>query len=216
MSLLEESIVYRKNIEGRLGEKVRILDGEIEALRTSGMVRHSAQLGQIAPEFTLPDAHRQEVSLSHLLQKGPVVLCFYRGEWCPFCNLELRAYQQILPEIEALGAALVAISPEKPEFGQVLLDKHKLTFPVVSDAENKVGRAYGLVYQVHQEVKDLSDGVLQLNLADRNGHETWELPIPGTFVIDAQRIIRFAHAGPNFMTGRAEPEEVLKVLQVIV
>ena len=140
MSLHDDSSALRKNLEAKIGDKIKVFDRENEALLQSGIVKNSPSIGQKAPDFTLPNATGGEVSLSGLLKKGPVVLSFYRGEWCPFCNLELRAYQQALPKIEALGAAFIAVSPEKPEFAQLLLDKQKLTFPVLTDHENLVGR----------------------------------------------------------------------------
>jgi thiol-disulfide isomerase/thioredoxin len=112
MSLQDDSTALRKDLKAEIGDKIKVLDREIEALLQSGITKNSLQVGQKAPDFTLPNATGGEVSLSSLLKKGPVVLSFYRGEWCPFCNLELRAYQQALPEMKALGAAFVAVSPE--------------------------------------------------------------------------------------------------------
>lgn len=212
MSLQDDSTNLRKHLEQKIGDKVKIFDRESEALGKSGIVRKSLQVGQEAPDFALPNATGGVVSLSSLLQEGPVVISFYRGEWCPFCNLELRAFQQVLPEIEALGAAFVAVSPEKPDFGQLLVEKQKLTFSVLSDHGNVVGRKYGLVYEVNAEVKDLSLTMGKLDIAKRNGSEVWELPIPGTFVVDTKRVARFAQVDPNFMTGRANPDAVLDVL----
>jgi len=211
MSLYEESVMFREKVQQLLGEKIDTLTGSFETLSVSG----AAQVGQLAPEFTLPDAHGTEISLAHLLSKGPVVLSFYRGEWCPFCNLELNAFQRLLPEIDALGATLVAISPEKPDFALAIAEKNKLTFPVLSDLGNAVARAYGLVFASTPEAKALLLDTFHLDLAERNGDASWELPIPGTFVIDTQRTIRFAHVDPNYMTGRANPETVLAVLHDI-
>src|SRR5205807_7762678 len=135
ISVQDDSTALRKDLEVEIGDKMKHLDPEVEALLQSGIIKPSLQVGQKAPDFTLPNATGGEVSLSSLLKKGPVVISFYRGEWCPFCNLELRAYQQALPEMEALGAAFVAVSPEKPEFAQLLADKQKLTFPVLTDHE---------------------------------------------------------------------------------
>jgi thiol-disulfide isomerase/thioredoxin len=120
MSLQDDSSALRKDLEAKIGDKIKFIDCETEALLQSGIINNSLQVGQKAPDFTLPNATGGEVSLSSLLKKGPVVLSFYRGEWCPFCNLELRAYQQALPKMEALGAVFVAVSPEKPEFAQLL------------------------------------------------------------------------------------------------
>ncbi|HZB88946.1 MAG TPA: peroxiredoxin-like family protein [Terracidiphilus sp.] len=215
MSLHEESVAYRDKAKQMLGEKFNIFTSQIEALTASGAAKRSAQAGQHAPDFTLPDAHGSAISLSSLLAKGPVVLSFYRGEWCPFCNLELHAYQQVLPEIKALGATLVAVSPEKPDLGLLATEKNSLTFPVLSDLGNTVARAYGLVFTTSPEVKALQQSAFQLSLPDRNGDESWELPMPGTFVIDTQRIIRFAHVDPDYFAGRANPEEVLVTLRGI-
>src|ERR1700735_3871141 len=113
-------------------------------------------VGEQASLFSLPDATGQMVELAARLEQGPLVLSFYRGEWCPFCNLELRAYQQALPKMEALGEVFVAVSPEKPEFAQLVADKQKLTFPVLTDHENLIGRKYGLVYQMNSEVKAIA------------------------------------------------------------
>ena len=211
MSLQNDSSALRQDVEEKIGDKIKFIDGETEALIQSGIIENSLRVGQRAPDFTLPNATGGEVSLSSLLTKGPVVLSFYRGAWCPFCNLELRAYQQALTKIEALGATLVAVSPEKPEFSQILADKQNLTFPVLTDHENLIGRKYGLVYELSFEVKAIALNFGN-DISKRNGSDKWELPVPGTFVIDTKGVVRFAHVDPNFMTGRADPEAVLDML----
>src|ERR1700732_3408952 len=211
MSLQDDSSALRKNLEAEIGDKIKVLDRETEALLQSGIIKHSLQVGQKAPDFTLPNATGGEVSLSSLLKKGPVVLSFYRGECCPFCNLELRAYQLALPKMEALGAAFVAVSPEKPEFAQLLADKQDLTFSVLTDHENLIGRKDGLVYQLSSEVKAIALNFGN-DISKRKGSDKWELPVPGTFVIDTKGVVRFAQVDPNFMTGRANPEAVLDIL----
>jgi peroxiredoxin len=215
MSLHDESVSFRDNVQEMLGEKFDIFTSQIDALTASGIVGRAAQVDQQAPEFTLPDAYGNDISLSGLLQKGPVVLSFYRGEWCPFCNLELKAFQKALPEITGLGATLLAISPEKPDLGLATTEQYQLTFPVLSDLGNSVARAYGLVFTTSSEVKALQMAAFNLNLEDRNGDASWEIPIPGTFVIDSSRTIRFAHVDPDYFTGRANPEAVLAVLRSI-
>jgi peroxiredoxin len=113
--------------------------------------------------------------------------------------------------MEALGAAFVALSPEKPEFAQLLADKQKLTFPVLTDHENLISRKYGLVYQMNSEVKAIALNFGN-DISKRNGSDKWELPVPGTFVIDMKEVVCFARVDPNFMTGRANPEAVLDIL----
>jgi peroxiredoxin len=211
MSLQDDSSALRKDVEEKIGDKIKFIDRETEALLQSGIIKNSLQVGQKAADFTLPNATGGEISLSGLLEKGPVVLSFYRGEWCPFCNLELRAYQQVLPKMEALGATFVAVSPEKPEFAQILADKQNLTFPVLTDHENLIGRKYGLVYQLSSEVKAIALNFGN-DISKRNGSDKWELPVPGTFVIDTEGVVRFAQVDPDFMTGRADPEVVLDIL----
>jgi peroxiredoxin len=173
------------------------------------------KVGDAAPEFTLPDAFGHEVSLKSLLAEGPVVISFYRGEWCPYCNIELRELQEALPKMRALGAQLIAISPEKPEGGIVATEKNKLTFPVLSDFENKLARQFGIVFQVGDAVKDLAKNVFKNDLTLRNGEASYELPVPATFVIDATGIIRFSHVDADYMTGRVEAETVVAALEAI-
>jgi peroxiredoxin len=143
------------------------------------------------------------------------VISFYRGEWCPFCNIELRGLQQLLPRMQHLGATLIAISPEKPDFGVIATQKNELTFPVLSDYGNKVARQFGLVFQSGQEFTEFSKNVLQNDLALRNADGSYEIPVPGTFVVDTAGLIRFAHADVDFMTGRAEPEAVVATLEAL-
>jgi peroxiredoxin len=144
-----------------------------------------------------------------------VVVSFYRGEWCPFCNLELRALQEVLPEMEKLGATLIAISPERPDHGIIATEKNKLTFPVLSDFGNKVARQFGIVFQMGQELKEFSKNVFKNDIAVRNGEDSYELPVPATYVIDKAGVIRFAHVEVDYMTGRAEPEAVLVALDAL-
>ena len=216
MSLREESAQGRQRAEQHLGENMKILDADIARVNSSGLPEQALQTGQTAPDFTLPDAYGKQVSLSGLLAQGPVILSFYSGEWCPFCNLELSAYQRILPQIAEMGATFVAIFPEKPDFGKAAIDKNELTFPVLSDGGNKVARLYGLAFEVGKDVRHLSENVFKNDIAARNVDNTWQLPVPGTFVIDMERIVRFRHVDADYITGRVEPEEVLQALHAAV
>ena len=213
MSLYEQTAAHKVKAEGMLGEKFGILADAIEDVRSSGLANRAKAVGTVAPDFSLLDAFGSSVSLRELLAVGPIVLSFYRGEWCPFCNFELHALQEVLPQIQALGATLVAVSPEKPDFGAIATEKHKLTFPVLSDAGNQVARQYGLVYQVSEDQKTMSLNMFQLDIAARNADGSWELPIPATFVIDPNSTIRFAHVDPDYMLGRADPQSILAALR---
>ena len=215
MSYIQEAEAYKAKAQERLGDRFTILTDDINRVRSSGVLDHALRVNDSAPDFSLPDAFDHEISLSMLLREGPIVISFYRGEWCPFCNLELRALQQALPEINKLGANLIAISPEKPDNGIVLTEKNKLTFPVLSDFRNAVARRFGIVFRVGDEVRDLSKNVFRNDLALRNGEDSYELPVPAKFVIDGRGIVRFAHVNVDYMTGRVEPEEVVAALQAI-
>lgn len=215
MPCKQEAEAYKAKVQERLGEKFTILTDDMDRVRSSDALQHALRVGDSAPAFTLPDAFDQEISLGPLLAKGPVVISFYRGAWCPFCNLELRALQQALPELRALGATLIAISPEKPEGGITLTEKNDLTFPVLSDFHNKVARQFGIVFQIGDDLKELSLNVFKNDLAIRNGDDSYELPVPATFVLDAGGVIRFAHVQVDYMTGRAEPEEIVVALKAI-
>ncbi len=215
MSIHQEAAEYKAKVQEMLGEKFSVLAGDMDRVRAAGTVDDALKVGQLAPEFTLPDAFGHPVSLSALLARGPVVISFYRGEWCPFCNIELRALQQALPAMEQLGATLVAISPELPDHGIVASEKNKLTFPVLSDFGNNVARQFGIVFQVGQELKEFSLNVFKNDLALRNGEDSYELPVPATYVLDTSGVIRFAHVDVDYMIGRAEPEEIISALKTM-
>ena len=166
--------------------------------------------GEQAPDFTLPNAVGRPVTLSRFLADGPVVVTFYRGIWCPYCNLQLKAYQKVLPEILGLGASLMAVSPQNPDKSQATLLKNFLQYEVLSDHANATARQFGLVYQVPERVRALylSFGT---DLPAFNGDRSWELPIPGTFVIDGDRRIVLAYADSD-PRNRLEPRAILDAL----
>ncbi|CAN5233066.1 hypothetical protein BH11MYX1_BH11MYX1_31260 [soil metagenome] len=139
------------------------------------------------------------------------VVAFYRGGWCPFCDLQLRAYQNVLGEIRALGAELVAISPQLPSYAEQDVEVKALTFPVAYDANNAVARTFGLVFELGPVLQQLQTGFGSIVLTF-NGGEKRELPIPGTYVIDREGIVRLAHVDPNY-TVRLEPTKILATLR---
>jgi peroxiredoxin len=168
-------------------------------------------VGTEAPEFELPDQNGKNVSLSELLAKGKLVVCFIRGRWCPFCVAQMEAMNAILPQIEQAGAALVAISPQTVKQSFFMHDQHKLRFPLLSDAGNKIARQFGLTYRVSEEQKVLYQRTF-VNLPFVNGDDSWELPIPAIYIIDRDGTVLFASADEDY-TERPEPDEILKLLQ---
>jgi peroxiredoxin len=172
---------------------------------------HAPQVGDQAPDFALPDQRGEEVYLSALLRAGRVVLIFYRGEWCPYCNLQLRTFQAHLDEIAALGAQLVAVSPETPDHSLSMAEKNQLGFPVLSDVGAAVIDRYGLKYEVDAESRALFEAVGN-DVGAHNGPGGWVLPAAATFVIGVDGAVRYANVRGNW-TERAEPAEVMAVLR---
>jgi peroxiredoxin len=169
-------------------------------------------VGDQAPDFELPDATGRPVRLSTLLQDAPVVLSFYRGEWCPYCNLTLHTWQQRLPELTTGGGQFVAVTPQRPSNALSITEKHQLAFPVLSDETQDVIRAYKLRFDLPPELKDLYANAWGLDLTEQNADGSWSLPVPGTFVVDRDRRIRFAFASADYRV-RAEPDDVLAALR---
>jgi peroxiredoxin len=169
------------------------------------------QVGDAAPDFTLPDQDGEDLRLSQLLEQGPVVLIFYRGEWCPYCNLQLRTFQARLPEIAAVGGRLIAISPQTRDHSVAMANKNDLGFPVLSDVEGEVIELYGLRYEVDAETRKLYDTAGN-DLAEYNGQGGWILPAAATFVIGTDGRVRYANVRGDWRE-RAEPDDVLAVLK---
>lgn len=192
-------------------DRLKDLLSIVEQVSASGVAEKALKEGAQAPDFTLPDALGKAVTLSHLLEYSPVVITFYRGEWYPFCNLALRAYQQAWPQLRALGASLVAISPQTPDHSLSTGEKKELTFPVLSDVGNHVAQAYGLVFTIDEAVRPACQQV-GANLPTFNGDDSWELPMPGTFLIDQSGIVRLAFVNPDY-TRRLDPSVIIARLE---
>ncbi len=179
----------------------------IGQLMNSGAAENALKEGAQAPNFTLPNARGNAVTLSHLLTQGPVIMTFYRGQWCPYCHLALRAYQQALPHMQARGASLVAISPQTPHHSRAMAEKLELTFALLSDMGNQVARQFGLVFTIDEAVRGAHKQVCAY-LPAFNGDNSWELPMAGTFLVDQSGTVRQAFVHPDF-TRRLDPSVVI-------
>src|SRR5258706_6256224 len=168
-------------------------------------------VGSKVPEFQLQDHDGKSVSSSDLLTEGRLVLCFIRGRWCPFCVGQMEAMNLILSEIERAGATLAAISPQTVKQSLFIRDKHKLRFPLLSDASNKVARQFGLAYPVPDEQRIVYRRAF-VNLPFVNGDESWDLPIPATYILDRNGIVLYASANEDY-TDRPEPCDIVRLLQ---
>jgi len=191
-------------------EVIEAFEKSIEELRNSGIAKGLA-VGTTAPDFSLANQTGDIITLSEEMAKGPVILTFYRGEWCPFCNLELRAYQRIIDDIRQAGAQLLAISPLTPDHSLTVQEKNELSFHVLSDLRNKIADNYQLTFKLPDYLHEIYRS-LGYGLDKYNGDDSWELPVPATYLIDSQGIIRFASVDPDYRT-RMDPAELLNLLR---
>ncbi|HHH44073.1 MAG TPA: AhpC/TSA family protein [Gammaproteobacteria bacterium] len=194
-------------------EQQAIVGAAFQELLSSSVAAAARTSGDPAPDFVLASVRGGSLSLREALADGPVVLSFYRGSWCPFCNLELNALQQCLPDIRTCGARLIAVSPEKPDASLTHAEKLDLEFDVLSDPGNRVANEYGLVMSVHESLRPL---YLEwgIDLPGANGDDRYELPVPATYVIDRDGIIRAAHVDKDY-TKRMEPDDILAALRTL-
>lgn len=182
-------------------------------LADSGQAAHALTLGDRAPRFHLPTATGQTLALDDLLTDGPVVLTFYRGAWCPYCNIALRCLQQHHEAITARGARLVAVSPQIPDESLTLTEKHGLAFDVLSDIGSDTAKQYGLAFDLPDDLAAVYDR-LGFDLQRVNGGHPRTLPLPATYVIDRDGVIRWSFVDTDYTT-RAEPADILAALDSV-
>jgi peroxiredoxin len=206
----ELDALREKSAKSAPPERVRAYEQGIDEVRKSGVIDKALKVGDRAPEFALPDATGKDVKLSELLGRGPVVVTWYRGAWCPYCNVALRGFQKSLPEIRSAGATLVAISPQTADNSLSTAEKDHLQFSVLSDRGNRVARALGVAYKVPKVVADQMKG--RLDLSKFNGDDSGELPLGATYVIDRGGVIRYAFVDADYRK-RAEPADVVAALR---
>jgi peroxiredoxin len=182
----------------------------VAELKQKCLAVNTLPVGSKVPEFQLQDQDGKNISSSDLLAKERLVLCFIRGRWCPFCVAQMEAMNLILPEIKQAGATLAAISPQTAQQSFFMRDQHKLRFSLLSDPGNQVARKFGLSYQVPEEQKAVYKRAF-VNLPFVNGDDSWELPIPATYIIDRDGTVLCASANEDY-TERPEPVEIVRIL----
>ncbi len=190
-------------------EKKQLYAEGIEAVEKSGILQNAKKEGDQAIDFTLTNATGKAIKLSTYLEQGPVVLTWYRGGWCPYCNLTMRRLQQELPNFTEAGATLLALTPELPDRSLSTAEKHELQFEVLSDVGHAVAKSYGIVFELTPEVAKIYQNAFDLH--GYNGDESNELPLAATYVIDQSGKIRYAFLDAEYR-NRAEPTAILQVL----
>lgn len=195
-------------------DKLEIMDRAAKELASSGLRAAAQKVGDCVEDFILMDTHGVPVRLQQLLSAGPVVISFYRGGWCPYCNIELRGLQRALSRIKKVGASLVAISPQLPDHSLSTEEKNHLEFPVLSDVGNVVARRFGIVFTLPEDLLKAYE-TFKHGLNEMNGQAGGtELPIPATFVLDRRGVIQLAHVDEDY-TRRLDPELVLDMLHTL-
>jgi peroxiredoxin len=180
----------------------------------AAMPEPGLKVGSRAPDFSLPDAFGNSTRLSDLLARGPVILTFYRGAWCPYCNLQLKALKESLPHFRRYHAQLVAVTPQTPDRSAGQIEKDGYPFPILSDLDDRVMKTYNLYFEVPEELRTLYVENFSLDIAAYNGEGRYGLPVPGTFIIDRQGIIRATFADTDY-TKRMEPAAIIEALAAL-
>jgi peroxiredoxin len=218
MKLPEQLAEFRRNFEAGgppynapawIHEPMHRATAELVASRAAD---RALKAGDRAPAFALPDVDGKRLSLADLLAQGPLVLSFYRGVWCPYCNLDLQALQKALPQIESLGAQLVAVSPQTAANTRRSVRDNNVSFPILSDLGNEVAAQFGLRFTLPDYLQDLYKNVFKNDLAVNNGESSWTLPMPARYVIGQDGVIAYAEVNPDY-TQRPDPAELAPVLQ---
>lgn len=204
----------RAEMNSRAPQPVVERQGELlEALKDHGVASHALGVGDPVPMFSLPDQVGAEIRIQDMLKMGAVVISFFRGEWCPYCQTELNALHMALPEMEARNARLVAISPQTLGHTMSTAERLLLEFSVLSDPGNDVAREFGLAFEIPEEFRTFHDEH-SARIADYNGDESYVLPVPATYVVDPGGVIRYAYVDVD-PSRRAEPADVIAALDGI-
>ncbi|HTR11115.1 MAG TPA: peroxiredoxin-like family protein [Paraburkholderia sp.] len=192
-------------------EILPIMERATADLIASGQAARAIKAGQRAPQFSLKDQDGHIVSSSERLGHGPLVVTFYRGVWCPYCNLELQALNEALPQLRALGASIVAISPQTPANSRKAVRENALGFAVLSDPRGETSSAFGLRFALPDDLIEAYKR-LRNDLAAFNDDPSWTLPMPARYVIGRDGVVLYSEVNPDY-TQRPEPEEMFPVLE---
>jgi peroxiredoxin len=212
MSLTEQLKRTAEKSADRLpAEAQATMKHAIDELKTTSIIEQALKTGNSIPQIELPNATGKTVNVNEILSQGKkVVIAFYRGGWCPYCNLELRALQQFLPQIQEKGAELIAISPETPDNSLSTTEKNELSFQVLSDEDNRLAKAFNLVYQIPVELNELYK-TFGIDLEASQDNNERELPIAATYVVDTNGIISYHFLEEDYKL-RADPQDILAAL----
>jgi len=217
MSLQEKLDAFKSNLESGAPpynmprHLVDAMHRQVDELIATGQAERAMKAGDVAPAFTLADAKGNTVDSEALLARGPLVVTFYRGVWCPYCNMDLQALEAARAEIEARGATMVAISMQTAVNSRKAVTQNKLGFPILMDARGEVADAFGIRFALPDYLVDIYKNAFKTDLAVINDDPAWTLPMPARYVIDQQGVIAYAEVNPDY-TQRPEPSDLLPTL----
>lgn len=214
MSLQHDLDAFKAEFVGKVPAHVQhAMARADEALLQAFADRPRLGIGDALPDLTLPNALAAPVRLKDMLETGPLIISFYRGGWCPYCNLELRAFQSRIDDIKAAGGNLVAISPQTPDASLTTAEKNDLSFEVLSDQESAAASAFGIVFDLSAELQALYTE-LGHPLPDFNGDPSWRLPVPATYVVRPEGQIILSFVDTDYRR-RLEPDDAIAALRSI-
>jgi peroxiredoxin len=213
-SLKEEISAYKTASKDRVpGEIQATMRQATEELKASGIEKKALKAGDTVPDFELPNQHGEPRRLSDYLAASPVVLNIYRGGWCPYCNMEMKALHAVQSEIEACGARLVGMAPETPDRAVSTAGSNEINIDILSDAGNRIAEKLGLVFELPQALRPIYEK-FGINIPAYNGDQSFKLPVPATYIIGQDGVIAYAFVNADY-TERLEPAEIVAKLSAI-
>lgn len=212
MSFAEKMTKLKQKIEGNLPPKyVKTMHKALAELKSTNIGSDKPKKGDTFPDFSLQNQGGDSVSLVDSLQSNKILLTFYRGVWCPYCNLDMANLEAHRKDFEAKNVQLLAISPELPEYSNKIKITQSLNFDILWDQSNEFAKKLNIVYQLQKELKELYAEKLDINLKRYNGDDNWELPIPTRFLINQDKIVEYSESSPDYR-HRPDPLDILKHL----
>lgn len=210
-TLKNEIDAYKATRKDKVPEEIRLIMTQSTAdLKDAGIEGRALKTGDLMPDFELPNQHNELRRLSDYLAKSPVVLNVYRGGWCPYCNMEMKALHSVLKEIESQGARLVGLAPESPDRALSTAERADVSIDILSDANNRVAEQMGLVFELPQALRSIYEK-FGIDIPAHNGDDSFKLPVPATYIIGKDGLIVYAFVNADY-TQRLEPAEIVAIL----
>lgn len=215
MTLQESLDKLKVRIEGNLpSEIVEIMHQSTKELEDLGIGAGILKAGDKAPDFSLSNQDGQAISLKELLSKGPAVITFYRGVWCPYCNTDLANLKRYTKQMDEFQATMVSISPQVPQFNKQIIERQRLNFDLSSDSGNEIANQFGLRWEMVNPLKEVYDNKFNIKLPQYNGDDSWTLPVPARFVVGTDGLIKYAEYSVDY-TKRPNPDVLIDVLKTL-